>query len=357
MKRIFVTLFCFALSLTFIPAMAQSFSVTTNAPEGENFAEDLNTTSSNGFIGSGTSTTVVNARSRLTFPAETTSSVTTPAFFYEEERSTIFFRIKLDPSTFISDLLYPVIIMNYGNGGSEKMEFYGDGFMMEEGAQDYFFRLDMESALPANAKFSITMELSGLESDIITYDFSTSANRSGENIYLPVKFGHFSATEVSNGVKLSWVIDAEINTSGYQVERSKDGINYTTIASVQTNDSRTYSYLDQLPLAEGFYRIKAFDFDNRFGYSNVVRVQRKAEASRKAFIAAPGQVSLQSSIAFSGGRIVLSNLSGNLVSFKNIAEGSFQTIVDISSFPKGLVILRYESPEGETEIFKMMKLN
>lgn len=356
MKRIIVTLYCIAMSVAFSPAFAQSFFVTTVAPEGETFNEDLNTTTSNGFIGSGTSTTVLNARSRLTFPAAKTSSITTPAFFYEAETSTIFFRINLDPSAVIEDLVYPVVIMNYGNGGSEKKEFYGDGFNLAAGAQDYYFQLDLEDAMPSGEKFSITMEISGLETDIVTIDFATNASKSGDNIYLPVKFGHFSASEVADGIKLSWIIDAEENTSGYEIERSKDGIHYTSIASVETNELRTYSYTDRQPLAEGFYRIKAYDYDNRFGYSSVVRVQKKSGNNMRAYISAPGQAILQSTAAFSSGRIFICNAEGKILTVKNIAEGGFQSTIDLSSTPKGLFILRYETSNGDVVVFKMMKL-
>src|SRR5690606_18464738 len=107
-----------------------------------------------------------------------------------------------------------------------------------------------------------------------------------------------------------------------------------SIAAVDINAIRTYSYIDRQPLTEGFYRIKAFDHDHRFGYSSVVRIQRKTGTDIKAYISSPAQLVLESKVALSGGSFYLINSEGKILSVKQIAEGSYSTTIDISSIPK-----------------------
>lgn len=105
------------------------------------------------------------------------------------------------------------------------------------------------------------------------WTFTTPANSP-----LPVNLINFTAkTENNDKVKISWTTTYERNNSHFEVQRSTDGINFNTIASVPgVNNSNTlqhYSVYDYQP-AKGvsFYQLKQVDNDQQFAYSGIARV-------------------------------------------------------------------------------------
>lgn len=72
----------------------------------------------------------------------------------------------------------------------------------------------------------------------------------------------------------------ETNIDFYDVERSRDGINFSSILQSAANNSSIYSKIDLQPLsADNYYRVKAVEQNAVFLYSKVVKV-----AAEKVFI-------------------------------------------------------------------------
>lgn len=92
---------------------------------------------------------------------------------------------------------------------------------------------------------------------------------------LPVTMINFSASPKDQSVQLKWSTAYESNNKGFDVERSTNGSNWTTIGFVNGVGNSTstshYNYLDA-HLASGryFYRLKQIDLDGRTEYSTVV---------------------------------------------------------------------------------------
>jgi hypothetical protein len=89
---------------------------------------------------------------------------------------------------------------------------------------------------------------------------------------LPVTLLNFTIKKINNWVQLNWSTAQEINSSSFDVERSKNGIQFEKIGSVQaagnSNLLKNYIYLDKLPgKYQNSYRIKQIDIDNKFVYS------------------------------------------------------------------------------------------
>jgi hypothetical protein len=85
---------------------------------------------------------------------------------------------------------------------------------------------------------------------------------------LPVKFVGFTVTLTNNNALIQWSTSEEINANMYEVERSEDGSNWTTIAYVAAigNSSvvNNYSYTDKnVPAKVVYFRIKEVDYDGK----------------------------------------------------------------------------------------------
>jgi hypothetical protein len=92
--------------------------------------------------------------------------------------------------------------------------------------------------------------------------FSSSTN------VLPVDFKSFDITKSATAAQLSWIVSSELNLKSYEVEKSLDGKNFKSIATVNATGTEKYAYTDK-DLVNGinYYRIKATDKDGSIKYS------------------------------------------------------------------------------------------
>jgi len=94
---------------------------------------------------------------------------------------------------------------------------------------------------------------------------------------IPVELSSFSASVARNVVTLNWLTATELNNKGFEIDRSANGINWTTIGFKQgkgtTSEPQQYSYTDRLSDVSSsklYYRLKQVDFDGTYKYSNIV---------------------------------------------------------------------------------------
>lgn len=128
-------------------------------------------------------------------------------------------------------------------------------------------------------------------------------------ITLPATGLNLNAALNGNDVVLNWKTLTEINSDHFEIERSTDGRNFTSIASRNAAGNSVtetrYNLVDvNMNVPAYYYRIKLVDNDNRFSYSNVAMV-RKA-GSVKDVRMYPNPASSQLNLEFS-------NAKGNYV--------------------------------------------
>jgi len=96
---------------------------------------------------------------------------------------------------------------------------------------------------------------------------------------LPLTFLSFTASNRPDDVLLQWKTANEVNTSHFVVERSSDGILFTSIGntpSLNTAGVHDYQSIDGSPVTGiSYYRLKQVDIDGRFVYSSVVKISRQ----------------------------------------------------------------------------------
>jgi hypothetical protein len=96
---------------------------------------------------------------------------------------------------------------------------------------------------------------------------------------LPIELTDFQAVASKKSIDLIWQTLSERDHDRFEVERSADGTNWTTIGTIrsltggQSDLERSYQFEDASPLAgANFYRLRQIDLDGRIAYSPVVRV-------------------------------------------------------------------------------------
>lgn len=92
---------------------------------------------------------------------------------------------------------------------------------------------------------------------------------------LPIELVSFTGVKDNDKSKLNWVTAFEQNNDRYEIETSKNGIDFYRIGTVSSHGNAVtnqyYAFTDNLPAAgANYYRLKQVDIDGHFTYSNVV---------------------------------------------------------------------------------------
>lgn len=109
---------------------------------------------------------------------------------------------------------------------------------------------------------------------------ATGSGFSGFNP-LPVKFVGFTLTRKNNDVLVQWSTSQEVDADMYNVERSIDGENWSTIAYVaavgNSSNVNNYSFTDKnISPKTVYYRVKEVDVDGKFVYTPVKSIKADA---------------------------------------------------------------------------------
>ncbi len=105
-------------------------------------------------------------------------------------------------------------------------------------------------------------------------EFYVHANNLG-GTPLPVTYKSFEATKENRTAVLNWATASEQNNLGFNIERSTDGRQFTSIGWVATKaeqgnstTSLSYRFIDKNPFpGKNYYRLQQKDVDGKFNYS------------------------------------------------------------------------------------------
>ncbi len=105
-----------------------------------------------------------------------------------------------------------------------------------------------------------------------------NVNKAIEDAALPVELVSFNAVLQNKMILLKWITANEVNSYGFEIEKSVDNVNWTKIGFVNANGNsnsrKNYSFLDFSINGEKIhYRLKQIDNDGNFSLSNIVSVE------------------------------------------------------------------------------------
>jgi Secretion system C-terminal sorting domain len=98
---------------------------------------------------------------------------------------------------------------------------------------------------------------------------------------LPVLFTKFEAGCTSNGAVVSWSTASEFNSNYFELQRSMNGSNWASVATIKAAGNSSIAHTYQLPDFNGgkaFYRIKQVDIDGQPIYTSVIGTNCKLKA-------------------------------------------------------------------------------
>ncbi len=97
------------------------------------------------------------------------------------------------------------------------------------------------------------------------------------NSNMPVELTSFTAQAQNQKIILKWITATELNNNGFEIQRRVAESDFASVGFIRgegtTTNQKEYSYLDK-NLADGkyYYRLKQFDYNGNYEYSNVIEV-------------------------------------------------------------------------------------
>ena len=160
------------------------------------------------------------------------------------------------------------------------------------------------------------------------------------NCIVPIQLHSFTGALVNNKVNLNWKVATATNFSHFEIERSNNGTNYTTVGNVALKNTDQYQFIDGLSINNSnyFYRLKLMDLDGNFSYSNVLRFQNKLN-SGLTILGNPVKDKIMVSGLEGKGQLSVYDFAGKLILQKNVK--STDALIEVSTLMKGIYILKY----------------
>ncbi len=161
---------------------------------------------------------------------------------------------------------------------------------------------------------------------------------------LPVELTYFKGERDNNSIVLKWETASELNNTGFEIQRSIDGVNWSSIDWMDghgtTLESQLYQYRDNYPLGKlNYYRLKQIDEDDVFEFSQVISVDLKSEYNTDFSIypnPTNGQFFLKNIELDKVESITLKNHIGETISEFSTAERQF----DLTHLSDGIYFLQ-----------------
>lgn len=195
-------------------------------------------------------------------------------------------------------------------------------------------------------------------------EFTTSEGQIGSALLdlqgdfsLPVELLSFTAEKAEQSTLLNWKTTQEQNSDRFEVERSANGVTFTTIGKVtaagNTQQLTSYSFIDNNPLnGTNYYRLKQVDVDETYTWSKIVSVNFSSVS--KVTISpnpVPNQLTVKLPVnnRYSWVRII--DATGKLLLQKNIAPSSTVISIDVHQLAKGWYVLQLDGDQQERKTF------
>jgi hypothetical protein len=180
---------------------------------------------------------------------------------------------------------------------------------------------------------------------------------------LPVLFDQFDALCNGNAVVLNWKTAQEENSHYFSVERSPDAVQWTAIGTLPAAGNAAletaYSFVDNSPAGNEYYRIGEYDLDGKAQFTKVLRT---ACSSPDAFSIWPNPVSdlLYIGMTAAAGEQAIIKLfdgKGALVRLRqaSLLRGSNLLTIDVKGLAAGLYYAAVIVNNQQLQLKKVIK--
>lgn len=177
---------------------------------------------------------------------------------------------------------------------------------------------------------------------------------------LPVELLSFIGTKREKSVIINWSTASEINNDYFELEKSRDGINFQAFAKLKgagfSNQILNYSYTDTEPfIGTSYYRLKQVDFDGTFTYSDKISVNfSKDFTSNINFYPNPSSGIVTFKVPENENILIeLYDLTGKKIYVETINNTNS---INLNNFANGVYLLSAKTSDGNRLLLEKLNL-
>lgn len=174
---------------------------------------------------------------------------------------------------------------------------------------------------------------------------------------LPLKLLSFSAVKDGKVNFLRWQTAQEVNVDRFEIEKSWNGMEYSTIGKINAGSSK-YNFTDNKPFKGiNYYRLKMVDKDGKMEYSPVRTINNSDNFYVSVYpLPAKDRLNIQiQSNKTEKAEITVTDISGKTLITKSVslAEGLNNSVINVQSLTNGVYFLKIVTPQ-KTETRKIV---
>lgn len=187
-------------------------------------------------------------------------------------------------------------------------------------------------------------------------------------IALPIELAYFIVAEDNCQADLSWGTNTETNFSHFELQKSTNGMDYATIATIYSEGSQAiggdYSFADSQLADDNYYRLKIVDNDGLSSYSDSEIVTTDCASGFSISDVYPNPVrNMTSSVRFTSSindvdaKMVVMDALSRLVAHQaiEVIEGMNIINLDTSGLTTGTYYLFLEGNNWQTGVVRFVK--
>lgn len=191
---------------------------------------------------------------------------------------------------------------------------------------------------------------------VIAQDFSTDS--------VPVRLKYIKATQQNNNNKLEWSVVCLLEFARFDIQRSSDGVTYTSIYQFQADKTRclsAFEHDDKNGSGCLFYRIRVGDLDGRYFTSKTVIVYGREKGFEITSIS-PNVIQTGTYLSVSSAtadrvETIITDVKGNISRRRSytVQTGNNDLYMDLSSLQKGIYFITLINQSGQKKGKRFVK--
>jgi len=159
------------------------------------------------------------------------------------------------------------------------------------------------------------------------------------DIVMPVTLVSFSGENKTNENILTWKTTLEVNNKGFEIEKSTDAKTFEKIGFIDgngdSNENKSYKFLDTKPAAKTYYRLKQIDWDGKFEYSRIIMV--KQDNAQLSVYPNPAKSEFYLAGLEKEEDIIIRNLQGRIVQEQKVSPAQ---AINTAKLSNGLYLIK-----------------
>jgi fibronectin-binding autotransporter adhesin len=183
---------------------------------------------------------------------------------------------------------------------------------------------------------------------------------------LPVTWLSVSAGNEGANNMVNWTVASELSNDHFEIEMSTDGKQFTTIGKIAgggtTDTEQKYSFVHyNATQPVYYYRVKQVDFDGKYSYSKVVRINT-GNTGRSRLTVLNNPVQNELAIAIHAGRVInsmvaVTDVAGKVVYQRKIRLSQGNNVLDLGqfNFAAGIYYLVLTDDDGNREVVSFIR--